>query len=102
MYLEAAQNGFDETNLLSYIQQAYGAYQVDTSSVDAFLGEVLAPQGVYSFEADECEVSPIYSRQELRKAAGNTGIGMGTVFVVLIFISFIISLQVCTYVIWTG
>ena len=90
---EAAQNGFDETNLLSYIQQAYGAYQVDTSSVDAFLGEVLAAQGVYSFEADECEVSPIYSRQELlKKAAGNTGIGMGSVFVVLIFISFIISL----------
>ena len=41
----------------------------------------------------EMVVSAVYSKAELMKQAGmNTLLGMGTVFVVLIFISFIISL----------
>lgn len=50
-------------------------------------------QGIYPYLPEEMVVSAIYSKSELMKQAGlNTLIGMGTVFVVLIFISFIISL----------
>ena len=47
----------------------------------------------YQLDADECEVSPVYSKSELMSKAGiNTAIGMGVVFAVLIFIAFIIYL----------
>lgn len=55
--------------------------------------QTLSQQGIYRYEPVEMVVSAVYSKSELMKQAGmNTLIGMGTVFVVLIFISFIISL----------
>lgn len=53
----------------------------------------LTNMGVYRYVPEEMVVTAVYSKGELMKQAGmNTLIGMGTVFVVLIFISFIISL----------
>lgn len=50
-------------------------------------------QGIEPYIPEEMVVSAVYSKSELMGQAGmNTLIGMGTVFVVLIFISFIISL----------
>lgn len=83
------------TDVVTYITQAYAGYpELDMTSVDKFLESYLiAANGEYPFEAVECEVSPVYSKGELIGMAGkNTAIGMGVVFLVLIFISFIISL----------
>lgn len=56
--------------------------------------QTLMQQGVYKYIPEEMVVAAIYSTGELMKQAGlNTLLGMGTVFVVLIFISFIISLM---------
>ena len=88
----AAQYGMDVT---SFIMQAFGNDPtMDMSSVDKFLDSYLMSElKEYPFEAVEVEVSPIYSKSELMGMAGkNTAIGMGVVFCVLIFISFIISL----------
>lgn len=53
----------------------------------------LYQQGIYPYMEEEMVVAAVYSNKELvGQAAMNTLIGMGTVFVVLIFISFIISL----------
>ncbi len=53
----------------------------------------LYKQGVYPYLEEEMVVAAVYSKKELVGQAGmNTLIGMGTVFIVLIFISFIISL----------
>lgn len=50
-------------------------------------------KAIASYLPEEMVVSAVYSKTELMKQAGmNTLLGMGTVFVVLIFISFIISL----------
>ncbi len=50
-------------------------------------------EGIKPYIPEEMVVSAVYSKSELMGQAGmNTLIGMGTVFVVLIFISFIISL----------
>lgn len=55
--------------------------------------QLLQQSGVYPYQPEEMVVSAVYSKGELMKQAGmNTLIGMGTVFIVLIFISFIISL----------
>ena len=50
-------------------------------------------KAIASYLPEEMVVSAVYSKTELMKQAGmNTLLGMGTVFIVLIFISFIISL----------
>lgn len=70
----------------------YGSYY---SSVDDVVQQGIdnEMQGVYQYLPEEMVVSAVYSKAELMKQAGmNTLLGMGTVFVVLIFISFIISL----------
>ncbi len=55
--------------------------------------EYLQQYGIFQYTPEEMVVSAVYSKSELMKQAGmNTILGMGTVFVVLIFISFIISL----------
>ncbi len=55
--------------------------------------QLLQQSGVYPYQPEEMVVSAVYSKGELMKQAGmNTLLGMGTVFIVLIFISFIISL----------
>ena len=88
----ASQYGMDVT---TFITQAFGNDPaMDLSSVDKFLDSYLVSEfKEYPFEPVEVEVSPIYSKSELMGMAGkNTAIGMGVVFCVLIFISFIISL----------
>ena len=53
----------------------------------------LQQEEIYPYVPEEMVVTAVYSSGELMKQAGmNTLIGMGTVFIVLIFISFIISL----------
>ena len=89
---QAAQYGMD---LSTFIMQMYGNYpELDMSSMDKFLDSYLA--AAYNetrYIPEEVEVSAVYSKKELIGQAGkNTIIGMGVVFVVLIFISFIISL----------
>ncbi len=72
--------------------EQYGDYY---SSIDDIVQQGIDSemQGVYEYLPEEMVVSAVYSKSELVKQAGlNTLIGMGTVFVVLIFISFIISL----------
>ena len=92
MSSQAAQYGMDVS---SYVSQMYGSYpELDMTSMDHFLDSYLAAAyNEYPYIADECEVSAVYSKKELVGQAGkNTAIGMGVVFIVLIFISFIISL----------
>ena len=89
---QANQYGVDVT---TYVTQMYGQYDdLDMSSMDKFLDTFLAKAyNERPFEAIDCEVSAVYSKKELIVQAGkNTAIGMGVVFAVLIFISFIISL----------
>lgn len=78
-----------------YVVQMYGSYpELDLSSMDKFLDSYLAAVfDEHPYIAQDCEVSAVYSKGELIQNAGkNTAIGMGVVFLVLIFISFIISL----------
>ena len=89
---QAAQYGVDVT---TYVTQMYGQYDdLDMTSMDKFLDTFLAKAyNERPYEAIDCEVSAVYSKKELITQAGkNTAIGMGVVFTVLIFISFIISL----------
>lgn len=89
---QAAQYGVDVT---TYVTQMYGQYDdLDMTSMDKFLDTFLAKAyNERPYEAIDCEVSAVYSKKELITQAGkNTAIGMGVVFAVLIFISFIISL----------
>ena len=77
-----------------YIDQ-YGA-DYGIPSVEAYhslVKQMLMSQGVYPYTPVEMVVSPVYSKSEMMKQAGtNTLTGMGVVFCVLIFISFVISL----------
>ncbi len=60
---------------------------------DEIIAYSLANSNIPKYVANEMVVSAVYSNGELVGQAGmNTLIGMGTVFIVLIFISFIISL----------
>lgn len=66
-------------------------------SVDQIVAETietnLASNEVFRYIPEEMVINAVYTTGELMKqAATNTLIGMGTVFIVLIFISFIISL----------
>ena len=89
---EAQSNGY--SNVMEYISLYQSqAPQLNYESLDKFVDSYLSYSGEIGFEAVECEVSPVYSKKELLSAAGkNTAIGMATVFCVLIFISFVISL----------
>ena len=77
-----------------YIQM-YGE-QIGISSKEdyyALVKQMLMSQGEYPYTPVEMVVSPVYSKSESMKQAGtNTLIGMGVVFCVLVFISFVISL----------
>lgn len=67
--------------------------QQKVGSYEELITSTLANQGMTPYILDEVVISPVYTKKELISQAGmNTIIGMGTVFVVLIFISFIISL----------
>ncbi len=80
--------------LQEYIDM-YGQ-QIGIPSVEAYYGEIkqmMMQEGVYPYTPVEMVVSPVYSSKEmLSQAAVNTLTGMGVVFCVLVFISFIISL----------
>lgn len=81
-----------ESNLPLYNWQLYyinSEYGMDEEEIKSSL----AQQGVYPYKVAEYEVVNVQTFAEKMKAAGvNTIIGMGIVFIVLIFISFIISL----------
>ena len=68
--------------------------QYGVTNLDDFIKKDMQYQlGSNPYEPEEMVVSAVYSKKELMGQAGmNTLLGMGTVFVVLIFISFIISL----------
>ena len=77
-------------DLATYVEYAYG---VDETQIDQVLDGDLKNYGIYKYKPVECEVSAVYTKGELIANAGkNTAIGMGVVFIVLIFISFVISL----------
>lgn len=85
--------GFESAE--QFLSQNYAALglQAPPESAEAFAKDYLISQGEKMYTADEIEVSAVYSRKELLlRAAKHTGIGMITVFCVLIFIAFIISL----------
>jgi Na+-transporting methylmalonyl-CoA/oxaloacetate decarboxylase gamma subunit len=77
-----------------YIEQmGYSSLEDAVEEAKQYIPDELAADGVYPYTAEEMVVNAVYSKGELMAQAGrNTLIGMGTVFVVLIFISFIISL----------
>lgn len=103
-YVENAEYYIQLDKSLQSALQYYGAqgYTADTilsmtgaeTLEEAFgIEELLQQSGIYPYVAEEMVVTAVYSTAELMGQAGmNTLIGMGTVFVVLIFISFIISL----------
>ena len=68
--------------------------QYGVNNLDDFVKKDIQYQlGTNPYTPEEMVVSAVYSKKELMGQAGmNTLLGMGTVFVVLIFISFIISL----------
>lgn len=82
-----AQMGYTEDMILAET----GATSIEEAmEIEAYLQQ---QEGIYPFSPEEMVVSAVYSKSELMKQAGmNTIIGMATVFVVLVFISFIISL----------
>lgn len=87
----ASQSG---SSVMDYLKYYYADYGYDMTDEESFIaGYILDQYNQYPFDADECEVSPVYSKSELMSKAGiNTAIGMGVVFAVLIFIAFIIYL----------
>jgi sodium pump decarboxylase gamma subunit len=83
--------GIDESDYLE--QTGYASLDAAVEAATAYIPDELASSGIYPYTAEEMVVNVVYSKGELMAQAGrNTLIGMGTVFVVLIFISFIISL----------
>lgn len=101
-YDRAVQNYTDETIqavidqneglTLDYMLMMYGCSDIEELK-ETLIETDMEQSGLKPYKAEEMVVSAVYSKKELMAAAGrNTIIGMGTVFVVLIFISFIISL----------
>ena len=77
-----------------YVKDQLGSTGYSTESASRFIDEYLVyGNNIIPYEADECEVTAVYSTSELLvNGAKNMGVGMGVVFAVLIFIAFIISL----------
>lgn len=93
LHQDAVNNGYEDD--LKFLQDNYQNLGLAEApeSVDKFLITYLGYNGQQPYTADECEISAVYSRQELLARAGkHTAIGMITVFCVLIFIALIISL----------
>lgn len=91
---QAQTQNYSDDDLKNLIQQSgYSSLEDYATQMLESSNNGFTTDPVYPVKADECEVSPDYTKAELlSNAAENTGIGMGTVFLVLIFISFIISL----------
>lgn len=93
-YVENPAYYMEYNEILTYYA---GVYECTTAELEQAYGsqyrQYLSQEGIYQFIPEEMVVSAVYSTAELMKQAGlNTLIGMGTVFIVLIFISFVISL----------
>ncbi len=79
------------SNKAEYEFQRY--YLINSGYGEEDVDSYLKSSGIYPYKISEFEISANQSLKAKMKAAGtNTIIGMGIVFVVLIFISFIISL----------
>ncbi|MCM1287062.1 MAG: OadG family protein [Clostridium sp.] len=77
---------------LDYLLMMYGCSDMEELK-KTLIESDMEYAGLKPYEPEEMVVSAVYSKKELMASAGrNTIIGMGTVFVVLVFISFIISL----------
>ena len=88
--LDQYTQGLNDPEAMQYLLESYNMTVEDYKSA---VEQQLASDGVYKYLPTEMVVTAVYSKGELLKqAAGNTVIGMGTVFVVLIFISCIIAL----------
>lgn len=80
-----------ESNLAYYNFEIY-AYE-NQGYDEASAKSILASNGIYPYKISEFEVAASQTLSDKMKAAGtNTLIGMGIVFIALIFIAFIISL----------
>ncbi len=80
----------DNSALYDYYLLMYtGTYGYDEDTAISYM----EAYGIYQYSVTEVEIAQVMNFNDKMKAAGtNTLIGMGTVFCVLIFISFIISL----------
>ncbi len=79
----------DNSALYNYYLYYYESYGYDEETAE----EYVESSGIYKYMVDEVEIAANLTFADKMKAAGtNTLIGMCTVFVILIFISFIISL----------
>lgn len=88
--LDKYTQGINTPEAVAYLMETYGMTLEDYKKA---VEDQMASDGIYKYVPTEMVVSAVYSKGEMMKqAAGNTVIGMGTVFCVLIFISFIISL----------
>ena len=95
-YLQKLYSDLETFESMGYTVDAL-LMELGMSSLDEFIDNELyyytQSMGLTPYIPEEMVVSAVYSKSELMGQAGmNTLIGMGTVFVVLIFISFIISL----------
>lgn len=90
---DTIQSVIDQNGLtLDYLLMMYGCSNMEELK-KVLIESDMEYAGLKPYEPEEMVVSAVYSKKELMASAGrNTIIGMGTVFVVLIFISFIISL----------
>lgn len=90
---ETIQSVIEQNGLtLDYLLMMYGCSNMEELK-ETLVESDMEYAGLKPYKAEEMVVSAVYSKKELMASAGrNTIIGMGTVFVVLIFISFIISL----------
>lgn len=88
------QSGLQYWSTMGYTAESILAESGCQTLAEAFgVEQMLQQSGIYPYQPEEMVVSAVYSKGELMKQAGmNTLIGMGTVFIVLIFISFVISL----------
>ncbi|MBQ9278725.1 MAG: OadG family protein [Lachnospiraceae bacterium] len=85
----AAYYGMTTEELMDVFFAQYGVTNLD----DFIKKDAQYQLGSHPYTPEEMVISAVYSKKELMGQAGmNTLLGMGTVFVVLIFISFIISL----------
>ncbi len=91
--IEEDKNGFVTVNVQAVYENRDAEYSfVYEENPEAAYALELTGQKTNPYKIKEITVTPDYSMKEIMgKAAANTLMGMGTVFIVLIFISFIIG-----------
>ena len=92
----ASSNGYSSVEDFIQKDENIKSLNYRTTSVKEFITDLLMysqTNPLYPYNAEECEVSAVYSTSELLvNGAKNMGVGMGVVFAVLIFIALIIYL----------